>query len=183
MSNMAHFTAMSLSRIGLETCIVWLNPFSNVPFCLRYDIVIDFAPARGQRVIMINLASDSPFGGSFGADNDPADSFEDRKTDRIMAFDVEDTRAGESKLDIGAFPGFSGYPRVSGTKIREVALFEGLDEYGRLQPLLGAKADVPGDSGLFPAYTWSNPTTETPEVGSTEEWYISNFSADGKTAT
>ena len=132
---------------------------------------------------MMNLASDAPFGGSFGMENDPADLFEDRKTDRIMAFDVDDMKAGESKLDTEAFPSFAGYPRVSGTKIREVALFEGLDEFGRLQPLLGAKADVPGDSGLFPAYTWSNPTTETPEVGSTEEWYISNFSADGKAAT
>ena len=134
---------------------------------------------------MVNVASDAPFGGSFGADNDPADLFEDRRTDRIMAFDVEDTEnAEESKLDVEAFPTFTGYPRVSGTKIREVALFEGLDEFGRLQPLLGAKADIPtADKGLFPAYTWSNPTTEFPEVGSTEEWYISNFSADGKKFT
>ena len=132
---------------------------------------------------MVNLASDAPFGGSFGADNDPADLFEDRKTDRIMAFDVKDMETGESKLDISTFPAFAGYPRVPGTKTREVALFEGLDEFGRLHPLLGARADVPGDKGIFPAYTWSNPTTETPEIGSTEEWYIYNFSADGKTPT
>ena len=145
----------------------------------RYDIVIDFAPARGQRVIMMNLASDAPFGGSFGADNDPADLFDDRKTDRVMAFDVADMEPTKSKLDVEAFPDFAGLSRVVGSTIREVALFEGLDEFGRLQPLLGAKADEPGDKGLFHAYTWSNPATENPEVGSTEDWYISNFSADG----
>lgn len=146
----------------------------------RYDIVIDFTPAAGQRVIMMNLASDAPFGGDFGDDNAEEDLFEDRQTDRIMAFDVHDVEPVEPKLDISAFPGYAGVASDDNTKNREVALFEGLDEYGRLQPLLGAKADEIGASGLFPAYTWSNPTTETPELGSTEEWFISNFSADGR---
>jgi len=128
----------------------------------------------------MNLGSDAPFGDSYGENNAPEDLFEDRKTDRIMAFDVKKMDPLEPRLNIDAFPGYDGVPRVEGTRIREVALFEGLDEYGRLQPLLGAKADEPGENGLFPAYTWSQPTTETPEKGSTEEWYINNFSADGE---
>ena len=43
----------------------------------------------GNRVIMENIGGDAPFGGDFGGALDPEeDFFEDRQTDRIMAFDI-----------------------------------------------------------------------------------------------
>ena len=52
----------------------------------RLDLVIDFkdVPA-GSRVIVENLLGDSPFGGGLPK---KGDLFPDRRTDRVMAFDV-----------------------------------------------------------------------------------------------
>jgi len=143
----------------------------------RYDIVIDFSPVPGRRVIFKNLASDAPFGGDYGDANAAEDLYEDRRTDRIMAFNVEASAPEEPKLNTGAFPHYAGVDWRLVSKRRRVALFEGLDEFGRLQPLLGA-VDGSDEKGLFPAYTWSQPTTEIVQERTVEEWYIHNFSAD-----
>lgn len=145
----------------------------------RYDIVIDFGQAPGKRVILKNLASDAPFGGDFGDANAAEDLYPERFTDRIMAFDVENTVPATPALKLASFPGYGGVDPDNVSNVRHVALFEGLDEFGRLQPLLGAKDTTYSERGLFPVYTWSQPTTEIVELGATEEWFIYNFSADG----
>jgi len=142
----------------------------------RYDIVFDFSdPALdGKRIIMKNIGGDAPFGGDFGGDLAPEDLFPDRQTDRIMAFDVV---VPKSTVPDNFNPGLIGpYTGVSGTpSIRRVALFEGKDEFGRLQPLLGTVAN---DLTSATAYTWFQPTTETPALNATEEWEIYNFTGD-----
>jgi FtsP/CotA-like multicopper oxidase with cupredoxin domain len=143
----------------------------------RYDIVFDFSQVgAGRRVIMENIGGDAPFGGAFGNDLDPEDLFPDRQTDRIMAFDVVlplDTAVPDafnpSAINFGPFDAGSSTP------IRKVALFEGMDEFGRLQPLLGTVAD---DLSGAAAYTWFQPTTENPALDSTETWEIYNFTGD-----
>ena len=59
----------------------------------RYDLVIDFNGLDGARIIMENIGGDAPFGGAFGDDLGQDDYFEDRQTDRIMAFDVSQPRS------------------------------------------------------------------------------------------
>ena len=54
-----------------------------------------------------------------------------------------------------------------------MALFEGKDEFGRLQPLLGAYVD-----SEWKALPWHEPTTETPEIDTTEIWEVYNFTGD-----
>jgi FtsP/CotA-like multicopper oxidase with cupredoxin domain len=144
----------------------------------RYDIVVDFSdPAlEGKRVIMKNLGGDAPFGGAFGGDLDTDDLFPNRQTDRIMAFDVvvpKDNTVSDD-FDPANLPGYGGVPN-GGATTRRVSLFEGLDEFGRLQPLLGT---VAGNLNSATPYTWSQPTTETPAKGSTEVWEIYNFTGD-----
>ena len=157
----------------------------------RYDIVIDFKSVTpGNRVIMKNIGGDEPFGGDipgpqvFG------------ETDRIMAFDV-------------VLPLDTAVPDVSPTginfgpvipvpnRLRKVALFEGKDEFGRLQPLLGTAepaTDFAGNPINWPAtdvyssvgltgqmegsIAWHSPTTENPALDSTEEWEIWNATGD-----
>jgi len=124
---------------------------------------------------MKNLGGDAPFGGDFGGVLDLDDLFPDRRTDRIMAFDVVvplDTSVPDA-FDPETLPGYGGVPGPALT--RKVALFEGMDEFGRLQPLLGA---FDGTSGPPIPYTWHQPTTETPALGSTEVWEVYNFTAD-----
>ena len=145
----------------------------------RYDIVVDFAQVPfDSRVIMKNLGGDAPFGGAYGEALEPEDLFPDRQTDRVMAFDVVVPKSNApDTFDPGGLPGYGG---VSGTPTtRRVALFEGTDEFGRLQPLLGTvtDGDLSGDD-VATAYTWFQPTTETPSAGDTEIWEIYNFTAD-----
>ncbi|WP_136799739.1 multicopper oxidase family protein [Desulfosediminicola ganghwensis] len=148
----------------------------------RYDVVVDFSQVpSGSRVIMKNLGGDAPFGGAFGDDLDLEDLFPDRQTDRIMAFDVVMPLSGvEDTFSPASLPGYNLVTN-GGTEptTRRVALFEGKDDFGRLQPLLGTVAD--GDltgTNVATAYTWFQPTTETPVLGSTEIWEIYNFTAD-----
>jgi FtsP/CotA-like multicopper oxidase with cupredoxin domain len=105
----------------------------------RYDVVIDFSQLEGSRIIMENFAWDAPFGGDFGDSPGEGDVFPDRQTDRIMAFDVvvplSDVEDRFDPANIDAYNGNS----APVDETREVALFEGTDEFGRLQPLLGTK--------------------------------------------
>jgi spore coat protein A len=137
--------------------------------------VIDFSDAAlaGKRVIIENIGGDSPFGADFGDALGPDDFFPDRQTDRIMAFDVtQPLSAVPDSFNAAAISAYSGNTNAV-TNYRKVALFEGLDEYGRLQPLLGALVD-----GEFKAIPWHAPTTENPALGATEEWDIYNFTGD-----
>jgi FtsP/CotA-like multicopper oxidase with cupredoxin domain len=143
----------------------------------RYDIVFDFKGLQGKRVIMKNLGGDAPFGGDYGNALSPDDLFDERQTDRIMAFDVADVSDITDGFNPAALPGYGGV--ANGATTRRVALFEGTDEFGRLQPLLGtvAAGDL-GGNNVATAYTWFQPTTETPAYDSKEIWEIYNFTAD-----
>ena len=157
----------------------------------RYDIVVDFkSVTAGNRVIMKNIGGDEPFGGDipgpqvFG------------ETDRIMAFDVV-LPIDSAVPDVS--PSWEDYgPGVPDrTRLRKVALFEGMDEFGRLQPLLGTAepaTDYLGnpiywpntpdyvDAGLVGqmegSIAWHSPTTENPNLGDTEEWEVWNATGD-----
>jgi FtsP/CotA-like multicopper oxidase with cupredoxin domain len=157
----------------------------------RYDIVFDFKSLQGARIIMENIGGDEPFGGDipgpqvFG------------ETDRIMAFDVADVPDipdGFNAANIGPYAGNSN----TVNRVRKVALFEGTDEFGRLQPLLGTAepaTDYLGnainwpttppyvDAGLVGqmegSIGWHSPTTENPALDSTEIWEIYNATGDG----
>ena len=165
----------------------------------RYDIVFDFSQVpMGTRVIMENLGGDSPFGGAFGDDLDPdEDFFPDRQTDRIMAFDVTETLSGVADNFSASFDGPYQGNNNRVDRLRKVALFEGTDEFGRLQPLLGTAEpatdylgnpvnwpDTPAyvDAGLVGqmegSIAWHSPPTENPALDSTEEWEIWNVTGD-----
>jgi FtsP/CotA-like multicopper oxidase with cupredoxin domain len=157
----------------------------------RYDIVLDFKNViPGNRVIMKNIGGDDPFGGDIPGPQGFGE------TDRIMAFDVVlplDTAvpdASPTGIDFG--------PVVPApTRLRKVALFEGMDEFGRLQPLLGTAepaTDYEGDPINWPntpeyvnaglvgqmegSIAWHSPTTENPALDDTEEWEIWNVTGD-----
>ncbi|MEJ2193165.1 MAG: hypothetical protein P8Y39_12650, partial [Nitrospirota bacterium] len=121
----------------------------------RYDIVFDFSgwALNGKRVIMKNIGGDEPFGGDipgpqvFG------------ETDRIMAFDVVvPLSTVPDDFNPGDLPDYGGV--ANGATTRRVALFEGTDEFGRLQPLLGTVAGDLSGTNVATAYTWFQPTTE-----------------------
>ena len=158
----------------------------------RYDVVFDFksVTTAGNRVIMKNIGGDEPFGGDipgpqvFG------------ETDRIMAFDV--VLPLDAAVPDVTPKGINFGPVIPApTRLRKVALFEGMDEFGRLQPLLGTAepaTDYAGnainwpnmpeyiDAGLVGqmegTIAWHSPTTENPALDSTEEWEVWNVTGD-----
>ncbi|GGO80465.1 spore coat protein A [Marinobacterium nitratireducens] len=146
----------------------------------RLDLVIDFkAVENGDRVIIENLLGDAPFGGNLPK---RGDLFPDRRTDRIMAFDVvletssvPDTAISESTYlsDGVAIPG-------PVAKTRKLALFEGTDRFGRLKPLLGTAEPVLDVAGNWVNGTldWDSPITENPALGDIEIWEIYNATGD-----
>jgi spore coat protein A len=157
----------------------------------RYDVIVDFKDvALGNRVIMKNIGGDEPFGGDI-----PGPIAFD-STDRIMAFDV--VLPFDTAVPDVSPTGINFGPTVgSPTRLRKVALFEGTDEFGRLQPLLGTAEPATDSAGKpinwpsSPAYAaaglvgqmegsiaWHSPTSENPALGSTEEWEIWNATGD-----
>ena len=150
----------------------------------RYDVVIDFGQAKDRRVIMENIGGDAPFGGDFGDDLAEEDLFPNRQTDRIMAFDVMAPMSGVEDLfsiaTLQTSP--TAYPGNTNTvdSTRRVALFEGNDEYGRLQPLLGTAEPTidTEETTVNGAIAWHSPSTERPVVNTTEIWEIYNATGD-----
>jgi FtsP/CotA-like multicopper oxidase with cupredoxin domain len=166
----------------------------------RYDVVVNFKDFEGKRVIMTNILGDAPFGGELPeipapeecVDATGGDVFCNRRTDRVMAFDVEATLGYFSSAAKVADPGDKFAPAAIAdarrwvpntntvTRTRKVALFEGTDEFGRLQPLLGTAeptVDAMGNT-VNGAIAWHMPTTENPGLGDTEIWEIYNATGD-----
>lgn len=169
----------------------------------RLDVVIDFSAYEGMRIIQANFGGDSPFGGDI-----PGEQLF-TQTDKIMAFDVVvplDTHVADdfdpalvvsSLIDQGDTLAEELLAAPT-DNTRRLALFEGRDEYGRLQPLLGTAdpaIDKDGNPILWPdtpdfqavglagkqmsgSMTWDNPITENINLGDVEEWEIFNLSAD-----
>ena len=182
---------------GLGSSPVMVDTLVSEPGS-RYDVVFDFSQVpMGTRIIMENVGGDAPFGGDYGGALGPDDFFPDRQTDRVMAFDVNQPLSNVPDAFPAAFVG--PYQGVEATvdRLRKVALFEGKDEYGRLQPLLGTAEPATDHNGdpidwpNTPAYVnaglvgqmegsiaWHSPTTENPALGETEEWEIWNATGD-----
>ncbi len=147
----------------------------------RYDVIFDFKNLQGMRIIMENVGGDAPFGGDFGNELSPDDLFPDRQTDRIMAFDVMQVSNFEDGFDPSVINQYGGNNNDV-INIRKVALFEGNDEYGRLQPLLGVAeptVDVQGNT-VNGAIAWASSTTENPAFApdDAEIWEIYNATGD-----
>ena len=157
----------------------------------RYDLVFDFKTVTpGNRVIMKNIGGDEPFGGDIPGPQVFS------ATDRIMAFDVV-LPLDAAVTDVTP-TGINFGPVIPPpTRVRKLALFEGLDEFGRLQPLLGTAepaTDFAGNAINWPDESeyeeaglvgqmegtigWHSPTTENPALDSTEEWEIWNVTGD-----
>ena len=119
-------------------------------------------------------------------------------TDKVMAFDVS------LELDTSVSDDFDPHAVVQPKddlskvdRVRRLGLFEGHDEFGRLQPLLGTIDPATDEVGRpihwpnIPMYTnvgisgqmtgtatWHSPTTEFIKLDDVEEWEIWNLSAD-----
>jgi FtsP/CotA-like multicopper oxidase with cupredoxin domain len=172
----------------------------------RSDILINFGmeSLSSKRVIMANLGPDSPLGSDY--DDPPVKVDTYLFTDRIMAFDVQESVYNGDYFNSADFnDALTKYNKVHPRSIpepdaptRNVGLFEGLDAYGRLQPMLGTvypATDASGAAINWPnkepyieyglagqqiqgTMGWHEQVTEYPVNGTTEYWDIWNLSVD-----
>jgi len=157
----------------------------------RVDLVLDFSDAdlRGQSVVLENVGPRiDPFGG-FADDGSLAGDVEaaDPETDpvgSILRFDVADT-APVHNADVAdgtvLEPDFTALEADDASRTRKLGLFEGTDEEGRIEPMLGVAEEVRDAAGNripFGPLEYEAPITEMPKLGSTEVWEIHNFTAD-----
>jgi spore coat protein A, manganese oxidase len=120
----------------------------------RAVVLIDFKTLpKGTKVLMTNTAS-APFPGG-----DPADP---ETTGQVMQFTVTDQK-GFKTAKLPAT--LNEIPAVTPEANRTLVLWESMGENGPVELLL---------NGL----NWSAPVTETPALGSTEEWDVVNPTAD-----
>ena len=149
----------------------------------RLDIVFDFGSVSPcSRIIVENILGDIPFNGTLpNLDPNQGEVFFDRRTDRVMAFDVVAPLSAIADNFVAGSV-VSNYTRNNNPvdKVRKLALFEGTDEFGRLQPMLGTAEPVMDVTGAVVNGTlpWHMPITENPALGATEIWEIHNVTED-----
>ncbi len=178
----------------------------------RADVVVDFKDLLKEdaardgvadpQFYLRNFGPDDPFGGF--ADNTAAistpygfqnaelvDISDPATTGQVMRFDVTLGDAPQSR--------FSPYQTLNpslknifsdelneynATYTRRLGLFEGQDEFGRLQPMLGSVEPILDQNGQIVngSSTWADPTTEVIQLDkngeATEIWEIWNLTGD-----
>lgn len=147
----------------------------------RADIVVDFSdydPGVAEAVTLLNFGPDEPFRG-FNPDGTLSDgaggvlpTADPATTGQVMQFVVGQAlgSAGLATVKEGTRLRPDIAPLVQAGATRRLVLFEGLDNFGRLQPLLGTEA-----AGSL---TWFEPITENPRLNDVEVWEVFNTTED-----
>ena len=166
----------------------------------RVELVIDFSKLDdGDTAILFNVGpAFEPFKGLAGADDSLAGgaiaATADDPVGNIMQFVVDtaidpfDATVQDGTVLVQDFVSLTqdaNHDDVADvvTNVRKVGLFEGVDDYDRVTPMLGkAEAgtvitDKMSDDDFGPL-AWDAPTTEKPLLGSTEQWDMFNFTED-----
>ncbi|MFM2059683.1 MAG: hypothetical protein RLY71_4068 [Pseudomonadota bacterium] len=159
----------------------------------RIDLVVDFTGLFGQQIIVTNSAGipfpagPAPVVGS-GADvmmrfnvvktapvAHGANGRRGKGGKKTPAVDIARTRSLRGlAVDTPVLPARPVVPK--GATVRRILLGEGIDEFGRIMPLLGTY-DPTGVANLG-TLSFDEPATETPTLGSTEVWEFWNTTVD-----
>lgn len=133
----------------------------------RFDVLIDFRNQAGKTLTLSNKGAKKPFPG--GTPPHPqADAL-------MMQFRVALTTTKPALANPPARWN-PHTPPASGTT-RRVLLYEGVDQFGRIRPLLGTVTGA-GPAFLGEPKFWDDDVTEKPTTGSVEVWEIFNTTAD-----
>lgn len=165
--NLYFSDSITFHQIGSDMGFLqYVNPVKQLLIAPgeRMDVVLDFSnPALWGKTIILKNNAREPF--------PRGDNINSRTVGQIMAFRVTkplNTSVPRAVLPAQLRPAIQ--PLVPDAPTRKLILFEGEDEMGRLQPLLGT-TDL---GGLL----WSDPITENPELAATEIWEFYNITPD-----
>jgi spore coat protein A len=152
-----------IQQIGTDSGLLYAPvPLDKLPLGPgeRADVLIDFSGFADQTLILQNNAR-SPF--------PKGDVVDPLTTGQIMAFRVGGSAQVQNQIPNTLLESPIA-PLVQTGATRKLLLFEGEDEYGRLQPSLGTVDDG--------AMMWDDPTTEMPQLNDVEVWEIFNSTED-----
>jgi FtsP/CotA-like multicopper oxidase with cupredoxin domain len=137
----------------------------------RVDVVVDFSGFPvGTRLILVNVAPDSPFGGSVT----PGGAAHRGTTGQVMAFDVVPLTAPDtSVLPASLNPPPDGFQPQGGNPFKRTVTITEFDSI--INPAGPSEAQL-GDA--FGPNPWMDPTTEHIKQFDTELWTIVNRTAD-----
>jgi spore coat protein A len=150
----------------------------------RYDLVVDFETISDGNtnvnfdVYLNNWGPDQPFS---SLPIDPDDLANADTTGRVMKFEVRgdmvDSAPGWRGAQTSLRPGGTFKVTGNSNRTRKLFLFEGLDEFGRLQPLLGTEMDT-GVPNSRNSRAWFEDVTEDPDFDAVETWEVYNTTED-----
>jgi len=160
--------------IGTDGGLVTGAPVAVTQFNLapgeRLDVVVDFSSIPvGTRLVLMNVAPDSPFGGEVvpGEESDPG------TTGQVMAFDVVRRTAPDTSVLLASLhPPSDGFEPKAITTRRTVTITE-FDSI--IDPDGPSSAQLGNSFGPLP---WMAPITENIARYATEQWTIVNRTAD-----
>ncbi|MBH5369492.1 multicopper oxidase family protein [Bradyrhizobium glycinis] len=167
----------------------------------RIDVVFDFSGANiDPAVQLLNIGpAYEPFKGLAGPDGSLAgEAVAATSADpvgSIMQFTIDPSLATfDGSVTDGTVlaPNFHFIAQDSNedgiadlaTNMRKLGLFEGVDEFGRIEPMLGTAeagavhSDTMTPDGAFGPLMWDAAVTEKPLLGSIEQWELFNFTED-----
>jgi FtsP/CotA-like multicopper oxidase with cupredoxin domain len=145
----------------------------------RADVIVDFSGAEGTTFRLLNLGPDEPFGGgAVGVDFDPSDP---DSTGQVMEFRVSagpvaDPTTPPQYLQLPAITPLGVASVTRDLSLNEESYDDGQGFEGPAAALLGTVIENGEDEGQ--PLLWSDPITENPALGATEEWEIYNFTED-----
>lgn len=162
--SMAFGTGPAINQIGTDGGMLYAPvPLSQLTIGPgeRADTLVSFAGFEGETLILRNNAR-SPF---------PKGEAVDPQTEgQIMAFRVGTTVTEPDNPLPATLRPSPIMPLGGAVRTRQLVLFEGVDEYGRLMPMLGTT-----DEG---AMHFDHPITENPMLDDVEVWEVFNATED-----
>jgi len=132
----------------------------------RFDALVDFRGFAGQTLTLRNKGAKKPY--PKGTPPHP------QSDGLVMQFRVGTGTPGPSLLPPSGGKWSNVDPIPAGTTTRRVLLFEGVDRFGRINPLLG----IVDAAGMATPKLWHDAVTEKPRSGDVETWEIFNTTAD-----
>jgi spore coat protein A, manganese oxidase len=145
----------------------------------RADLIVDFGALYGSEIFLRNLGPDDPFRG-LNADGTPSDGeggaldpADPATTGQVMKFRVSQELSSVPEASVDAGTALRDAPIAdlgAPTTTRQLVLFEGEDEFGRLRPQLGTLEEG--------SLLWDDPVTENPGLGDVEVWEVFNATED-----
>jgi spore coat protein A len=147
----------------------------------RADLIVDFAGVPLGSHVLRNVGPDEPFGG--GEPPDDFDVADPHTTGQVMQFRVVSSTGADPTTP----PRFLQLPTVAPLPapavVRRLALLEEMSSQFDDAPAAAMLGTIEGDpassgGGKWTMRMWADPVTESPALGSVEDWEFYNATAD-----